>query len=88
MGRNYAGILGLLAFALACLRGVLWAQDAQSTLLTATVGLFVCGAVGFVVGAIAERTVDEAVRGQLLTALETEDRRGEGSTTPRRTTTS
>jgi len=62
VGRSYAGILGPLAFALTIARGVLLGGGVNHTLLTACIGLFACGGLGYVVGQIAQYTVDESVR--------------------------
>ena len=65
MGRAYAGILGLLAMSMVMLRGVLHGAGLESTFSMATISLISFAAVGFVLGTIAESTVDEAVRSRI-----------------------
>ena len=69
MGRAYAGILGPLAFALVCARGVLAAGGAEATLLAATAALFVFAGIGYLAGQLADYLVRESVRTQFQTAM-------------------
>ncbi len=61
MARTYAGILGSLALLTSLARGFLHAQSTDTMLLTAWCSLMVFAAVGYVVGGIAARTVEESV---------------------------
>lgn len=61
MGRTYAGILGSLALLTSLARGLLHAQSADAMLLTAWCSLLAFAALGYVLGGIAARTVDESV---------------------------
>jgi len=61
VARTYAGILGSLALLTSLARGFLHAQSTDTMLLTAWCSLMVFAAVGYVVGAIAARTVEESV---------------------------
>ncbi len=70
MGRSYAGILGPLAFALTIARGLMLGGGVNDTLLAASIGLFVCGGLGYVVGQIAQSTVDESVRTRLAVEMQ------------------
>jgi hypothetical protein len=62
MGRSFAGVLALTAFTASVLRGVLAGHAPESVLLTATILLFVFAAGGWIVGSIAESTIDQSVR--------------------------
>jgi len=61
VARTYAGILGSLALLTSLARGFLHAQSTDTMLLTAWCSLMVFAAVGYVVGGIAARTVEESV---------------------------
>ena len=65
MGRTYAGILGCLAMTLALVRGAWAGSGADETLTRALIVLVLFTVIGFVLGQIAEATVDEAVRARL-----------------------
>lgn len=69
MGRAYAGVLGYLAAALTLFRGAIAHGGVESTLLTAVVAMAVFAVVGFVLGSIAQHTVDHAVRERLEAQL-------------------
>ena len=83
MGRSYAGILGPLAFALTIARGVILGGSVEETLATACVGLFVCGGLGFVVGEIAQNTVDESVRTRFAAQMQSEGDKSPNETSTR-----
>ena len=80
MGRSYSGILGPLAFALTIARGVLFGGSVNETLLAACIGLFACGGLGYVVGQIAQSTVDESVRTRFAAQMQSH-----GDTSPNET---
>ena len=65
----YAGVLGPLALVTVILRGVLKSGSPQETMLAATICLMAFAAVGYVVGQLAERVVEESVRGRLAAEL-------------------
>lgn len=69
MGRAYAGILGPLAFALVCARGVLAGSGAEATLLAALAALFVFAGIGYLAGQTADHLVRESVRTQFRAAM-------------------
>lgn len=69
MGRAYAGVLGYLASALTMLRGAIAGSGVESTLLTAIASLAIFAVIGFVLGTIAQATVDGAVRERLEAQL-------------------
>ncbi len=70
MGRAYAGVLGYLAAALSLVRGAIGGGGIEATLVTAIVALSIFAVLGLVLGAIAEHTVDQAVRQRLEAQLE------------------
>jgi hypothetical protein len=69
MGRAYAGTLGPLAFALIIARGLVAGSGVEGTLAAASATLFVFGAIGYIVGQIAELLVSESVRKQFQVAM-------------------
>ena len=62
MGRTYAGILGLLAFTTVLARSVIDASSVESTMMLATVCLFLFAGVGYLAGRVADSIVLEAVK--------------------------
>lgn len=70
MGRAYAGVLGYLAAALTLARGVIAGGGVESTVLSAIVCLAGFAVIGWVLGTIAESTVDQSVRQQLEAQLQ------------------
>jgi hypothetical protein len=79
MGRRYAGILGMLAFATVVVHGVTHDAGAEATLWRACGAMLVMAALGAAIGALAGWTVAEAVRARLIRqiseATETASRR-------------
>lgn len=73
MGRNYAGVLGLLAFGLILARGLLLGADADAALASACGGLFGFAAVGLVAGNLADRFTSEAVKAKFEEAMKSLD---------------
>lgn len=69
MGRAYAGILGYLAASLTLLRGVTAGGGVEGTLQTAIAALAVFTVVGWVLGTLAQATVDQAVGQRLQSQL-------------------
>jgi hypothetical protein len=69
MGRPYAGILGLVAFATVLGHGVLHGEQAGTTLPLACTALFVFAVVGATVGSLAGWIVADAVRTKLIRQL-------------------
>ena len=61
MGRDFAGILGLVAISTTVLRGAI-AGVADEAMLTATIHLFAFAAAGWILGTIAESTIEQSVR--------------------------
>ena len=73
MARTYAGILGPLALVTALVRGLIHATETDTVLLTAWSSLLVFAAVGYVIGWVAGKTVEESVRGRILAELAAEE---------------
>jgi hypothetical protein len=65
VARTYAGILGLLAFAISLARGFLHAWSMETTLLQAWIGLWAFAMLGAVLGWLAGRIIEEEVRAQI-----------------------
>jgi hypothetical protein len=57
MGRSYAGILGLVAFATVVARGVLQQNGAASIFPLAAASLFLFAGLGYILGTIAAQAV-------------------------------
>ena len=82
MGPSYAGILGTLAYVIVILRGVLQGYAVEGTIKLSILLLFVFAAIGYVIGKIAENTIEDSIRVQLqreLEALEKTDEVTSGS---------
>ena len=62
MGRTYAGILGPLAFTTILARSVINTSSVESTMMFATVCLFLFAGIGYLVGQVADSIVLEAVK--------------------------
>ena len=69
MRHIYAGVLGLLAFVTVVARGVVHSAGTQATLLQASLALMMMGAVGYVIGRLAEWIVEDSVRTTLAAEL-------------------
>ena len=82
MGPSYAGILGTLAYVIVILRGFLQGYAVEGTIKLSILLLFVFAAIGYVIGKIAETTIEDSIRVQLqreLEALEKTDEVTSGS---------
>ncbi len=62
MGRTYAGILGPLAFTTILGRSLIGTSSVESTMMLATICLFLFAGIGYLVGQVADSIVLEAVR--------------------------
>jgi len=62
MGRTYAGILGPLAFITILARSIIDTSSVESTMMLATICLFLFAGIGYLVGRMADSIVLEAVR--------------------------
>ena len=65
MARIYAGILGTVAFFVCLTRGALHAWSTEKALLVAWTSLLAFAALGAVIGWIAERILEDEVRGRI-----------------------
>lgn len=61
MGRTYAGILGPLAFTTILARSVIDSSSVESTMMLATICLFLFAGIGYLVGRVADSIVLDAV---------------------------
>ncbi len=61
MGREFAGVLGMLAFSTVVARSFLVGAGFDGTVKLALMMMFVFAAVGYIAGSIAEQTVRESV---------------------------
>src|SRR5262249_3894108 len=84
MGRQFAAVLGMLAFGATMARGVMHDAAWGSTLGQAIVCLLMFASLGAVAGWMAEKTVDEAIRNQLLVEIESEQNAKRNVATPKR----
>ncbi|MEO8497705.1 MAG: hypothetical protein ABI614_21780 [Planctomycetota bacterium] len=69
MGRTYAGILGSLAFTTILARSVICVSSVESTMMSATVCLFLFAGIGYLVGQTADSIVLEAVKANFAKEL-------------------
>jgi hypothetical protein len=69
MGRQYAGILGLLACTLMLARGVSGGHGLEPTLIAATCGLFGFATLGWIAGHTADYLVRMSVRSKFEDAM-------------------
>lgn len=65
MGRDYAGVLGLIAFAIVLARGIVQSAGVNATLWQASLVLFGFALLGYLVGQAAGQIVDGSVRAGL-----------------------
>lgn len=69
MERSYAGILGLVASCMVIVRGIFLGGGTESTLLAAWAALVVFAGLGYFVGWLACRTIDDSVRQRVAEEL-------------------
>jgi len=65
VARNYAGVLGFLAFLTCVVRGLIHGSGPIGLLGAACWMMLIFAAVGSLIGWIAQRTVEESVRGRV-----------------------
>ncbi len=73
MGRTYAGVLGPISFVVIVVRSLIDGDSVDSTLLAASLALFVFAAIGYVIGSIADKTVIQAIEFQFHSRLRAEE---------------
>ena len=69
MGRNYASILGPLALAIELIRGAVMNFSPLETFTWAWMALMVFSVLGYVIGGLAGRVVEESVRQRIESEL-------------------
>jgi len=74
-----AGTVGLAAFSVAVIAGLAAGNAATDVLLRAVVAMAVCHAIGLMLGAMGERTVDEYVKSYYASRLSHPGSTGESS---------
>jgi hypothetical protein len=70
MARNYAGILGLLAFAAVMARGIVHAGAPAATIWQAVMSLFAFATIGYAIGRTAQWIIEDSVHGLLTNQLQ------------------
>lgn len=85
MARIYAGIFGLVAFLTLLIRGLIRDADTTYLVLVAWSGLVVFAGLGYVIGWIAGRAVEESVNARI--AAQVAANQAAGSSEPPGTTT-
>ena len=78
MGRQFAGILGLIAFSTIVLRGA-FSGSSHDALFTATISLFAFAAAGWILGTIAQTTVEQSVRARFDAELKAAQEQSEAA---------
>lgn len=76
MARLYAGILGPLAMLTVVLSGLIHGRTSESVAWVAWIALLVFAAIGYVLGWIANRTVEDSVQTSLSAQLDAESEPG------------
>lgn len=71
MARIYAGILGPVAFLTVLARGLLLGGEDQSIVFQAWCALWCFAVAGYVVGRIAERTIEQSVHDRITREIAT-----------------
>ncbi len=62
MGRTYAGVLGPISFGIVIARTLIDGGSPGAALVAAVVALFTFAVIGYLIGAVAEKTVVEAMQ--------------------------
>jgi hypothetical protein len=74
VARQYAGILGLLAFVTVVVRGIAGGSGPQATMMTAILSMFAFAAIGCIAGTIAEGVVRDAIQAKMLAEVESRNK--------------
>ena len=77
MGQTYAGVLGLLAFLVTVVNGLTSAGGTETTIKVACLCLFLFGAVGYLIGRIAQSAVEDSVRAQFQAEIDVLESKGQ-----------
>ena len=83
LGPRYAGVLGLVGFAVVLARGLARGSAAEVTLGYAWLALWALAAIGYVLGRLAERAIQDSVTGQLTAELAAQEARKTAARPPR-----
>ena len=70
MARTYAGILAHVGMLVVLFRALKEGAGFDKTMLQAVIAMGIMAAVGLVIGAIAQATIDESVRKRMQTELD------------------
>lgn len=73
MAQTYAGILGSLAFLTSLARGLIHFGGTESVLWSVWLSLLVFSVVGYLIGWVAEKIVEDSVRGRISAELAGEE---------------
>ena len=65
MARKYAGILALVGMSVVLIRALKNGFTVESAVTASLGGMLALGLIGMIVGAVAQATVEEAVRSQI-----------------------
>jgi hypothetical protein len=65
MARKYAAVMALVGMSVVLVRALKNGASVESAVVTALSTMAILGLVGMIVGAVAQSTVDEAVRSQM-----------------------
>jgi hypothetical protein len=65
MARKYAAVMALVGMSVVLVRALRGGASVESAVMTALSTMAVMGLVGLVIGAVAQATIDEAVRSQM-----------------------
>ena len=84
LARNYAGVLGLLAFATMLARGLFRGAGVEATVGPAWLALWAAAAAGWTIGWLAEGIVTQSVAGRLAAEMAAHEAPAQGQVERRR----
>jgi hypothetical protein len=73
MARRFAGFLGMLAFAILIVRGIMTQATLPDTVWTATISILPFAIVGLLLGRIAQTTVNESVQATITAEVKKQE---------------
>jgi len=82
VGRVYSGVLGPLAMATVVARSIRHGWDSNTTLLAASLCLLAFALAGYVLGRIAESTVEDSVQARIAAELASREAGGPEQAAP------